>query len=45
MSEQTIRRNYERGLWTAQMVRLAVRKGIITQVECDAILMQEATDA
>lgn len=30
MSFETIKKNYERGLWTKQMVSVAVRKGIIT---------------
>lgn len=31
MNYQTIKRNYEKGLWSAAMVKLAVRKGIITR--------------
>lgn len=31
MTFEIIKSNYEKGLWTKQMVRLAVRKGIITQ--------------
>ena len=38
MNFQTIKRNYERGLWNAAMVRLAVKKGLITQEQCDQIL-------
>ncbi len=30
MNFQLIKRNFERGLWTAAMVRVAVRKGVIT---------------
>lgn len=30
MNFNTIKRNYDRGLWTKQMVKMAVRKGIIT---------------
>jgi len=33
MTFETIRRNYERGLWSAAMVKLAVRKGFITRAE------------
>ena len=29
----TIKKNYDRGLWTATLVRIAVRKGIITKDE------------
>lgn len=31
MTYDLVKRNYDRGLWTAQMVRLAVRKGVITK--------------
>lgn len=31
MNFETIKRNYERGLWNAMMVKMAVRKGIITK--------------
>ena len=30
MSFEMIKRNFARGLWTEQMVRMAVRKGVIT---------------
>lgn len=30
MNFDTIKRNYDKGLWTKAMVRVAVRKGIIT---------------
>lgn len=30
MSYETIKRNFERGLWNAIMVAMAVRKGVIT---------------
>ena len=33
MNFATIKRNYDRGLWSAQMVKMAVRKGIITKEE------------
>lgn len=38
MNYQTIRRNFERGLWPESSVRMAVKKGIITQTQCDEIL-------
>ena len=38
MNYQTIRRNFEKGLWPASYVKMAVRKGVISQEECDAIL-------
>ncbi len=30
MNYETIRKNFDRGLWTASMVKLAVRKGVIS---------------
>ena len=38
MNYETIKRNYEKGLWTAALVKMAVKKGVITQEECDEIL-------
>jgi len=38
MNYNTIRKNYEKGLWPESYVKMAVRKGIITQAECDEIL-------
>lgn len=37
MSFNTIKRNYERGLWSAGMVRLAVKKGVITAEQYEEI--------
>jgi hypothetical protein len=34
---EAIKRNYDRGLWTKQMVAVAVRKGIITPDEYEEI--------
>ena len=31
MNFETIKRNYNRGLWNAAMVKMAVRKGVITK--------------
>lgn len=31
MNFENIKRNYERGLWSAAMVRMAVCKGVITR--------------
>lgn len=33
MNYTTIKRNYDRGLWTASMVKTAVKKKIITKEE------------
>ena len=30
MNFETVKRNYERGLWSLAMVKMAVRKGVIT---------------
>lgn len=32
-----IKRNYERGLWTKQMVKIAVKKGVITPEQYEEI--------
>ena len=37
MNYGTIKRNYERGLRNKQMVRMAVRKGIITKAQYEEI--------
>ena len=31
MNFETVKRNYDRGLWNAAMVKMAVRKGVITR--------------
>lgn len=31
MNFQTIKRNYDKGLWSKAMVKMAVRKGVITR--------------
>ena len=31
MNYETIKKNFERGLWNVAMVRVAVRKGVITK--------------
>lgn len=33
MNYKTVKNNYDKGLWSIAMVRLAVRKGIITAVQ------------
>ena len=37
MNFDTIKRNYDRGLWTTAMVKIAVKKGVITHDEYEAI--------
>ena len=41
MNFETIKRNYDRGLWSAAMVKLAVRKGVITREEYTEITGKE----
>ena len=38
MTYEKIKENYEKGFWSAAMVQMAIRKGIITQEQCDEIL-------
>ena len=38
MNYETIKKNYIKGLWTAPLVKMAVKKGVITQEQCDEIL-------
>lgn len=44
MNYKTIKRNYEKGLWPEAYVRMAVKKGVISQEECDAILSGDESD-
>ena len=37
MNFEIIKKNYERGLWSAAMVRVAVRKGVITEEQYEGI--------
>lgn len=41
MTYDLVKRNFDRGLWTAQMVRLAVRKGVITKEQFKEITRQD----
>ena len=41
MNYQTIKRNYDRGLWSAAMVKMAVRKGVITREQYKEITGRE----
>lgn len=38
MNFKIIKRNYDRGLWSKAMVRMAVRKGIITKEQYKEIV-------
>lgn len=38
MNFDIVKRNYEKGLWTKQLVRMAVRKGVITPEQYKEII-------
>ena len=38
MNFNIVKKNYEKGLWTESTVKMAVKKGVITQDECALIL-------
>ena len=38
---EIIKKNYERGLWTKQMVAVAVKKGVITTEQYEEITGEE----
>ena len=40
MNFETIKKDFERGLWSAVMVKMAVRKGIITKEQYQEITGQ-----
>lgn len=33
MNFETIKKNYDKGLWTAALVKMAVKKGVITKAQ------------
>lgn len=41
MNYEQIKRNYEKGLWSIAMVRVAVKKGVITKAEFKEITGKE----
>lgn len=41
MNFMTIKTNYDKGLWNLSMVRMAVRKGVITKQEFEEITGQQ----
>ncbi len=45
MSFEIIKKNYDRGLWTKEMVKLAVVKGVITANQYKEITGEECTVA
>ena len=38
MNFETIKKNYDRGLWTKALVAMAVKKGIITKEQYEEIV-------
>jgi uncharacterized XkdX family phage protein len=41
MNFEIIKKNYERGLWTKELVRLAVKKGVITKEQYKEITNED----
>ena len=41
MNFETIKKNYDKGLWSAPMVKMAVKKGIITKEQYEEITGKE----
>ena len=37
MNYETVKKNFERGLWSASMVKMAVKKGVITKDQYEEI--------
>ena len=41
MNFEIVKKNYEKGLWTKQLVKMAVRKGVITQEQYKEIVGED----
>ena len=41
MNYEIDKKNYEKGLWTKQLVKMAVRKGVITQEQYKEIVGED----
>ena len=41
MNYETIKKNFERGLWNVAMVRVAVKKGVITREQFKEITRKQ----
>ena len=41
MNYDTIKKNFDRGLWNAAMVKMAVKKGVITKAQYTEITGKE----
>jgi hypothetical protein len=45
MSFEIIKQNYERGLWTKAMLRVCVKKGLITEKQYEDIVDKKETNS
>ena len=43
MTYKVIKHNYDRGLWNETMVRMCVKKGVITQAQYEQVIGQVDT--
>lgn len=43
MSYEVIKKNYDRGLWSASMVKLCVSKGLITEEQYKSIVCKKTS--
>lgn len=41
MNFNTIKRNFDKGLWSKAMIKIAVKKGVITKEEYKAIVGED----
>lgn len=41
MNFEIVKKNYEKGLWTKQLVKMAVKKGVITQEQYKEIVGED----
>ena len=41
MNFEIVKKNYDKGLWTKQLVKMAVRKGVITKEQYKEITSEE----
>ena len=41
MNFEIVKKNYDKGLWTKQLVKMAVRKGVITQEQYKEIVGED----
>lgn len=41
MNFEIVKKNYDKGLWTKQLVKMAVKKGVITQEQYKEIVGED----